>query len=669
MCGIVGFVKWRGASSREALQATAMRMADAIRHRGPDYGSVWCDPDVSVTLAHRRLSILELSPAGHQPMESEDGRFVIVFNGEVYNHLDIRAELAAAGKSPAWRGHSDTETMLAAIVAWGIESALERFVGMFAFAVWDRQQRALYLARDRIGEKPLYYGWLGESFVFASELKALREHPHWTGEVDRGALTLMMRHNYVPAPYSIYRRIHKLLPSSVLTLRYETHEPEITPYWSVQHVIAEACAHPASISPSAAVAQLEDILSRAVAGQMIADVPIGAFLSGGIDSSIVVALMQKQSNRPVRTFSIGFHEAEYNEASHARRVARHLGTDHTEIYATPKEAMDVIPLLPSIYDEPFADSSQLPTYLVAKLARQSVTVALSGDGGDELFSGYDRYSIGDHIWRMQRTVPRVVRRAAVRGIRAISPGNWNMGLRLPLALVPPSLRYKNPGYKLHRLARILEIEKQDEMYLGLVSYWDKPETVVKGGYEPLTAITGPRGACQTNSFVERMMSLDLISYLPDDILVKVDRAAMAVSLETRIPLLDHRVVQFAWSLPQKLKIRNGQSKWILRQIIDKYVPRAIMERPKMGFGVPIDFWLRGPLRDWAEALIRERRLQQEGFFHPGAIRQKWREHLAGTHDWQYLLWGVLMFQAWLENSHDRKSDIVAAERIVIGELS
>jgi asparagine synthase (glutamine-hydrolysing) len=635
-------------------------MSEAVQHRGPDHDSAWCDPAVAVALAHRRLSILDLSPAGHQPMESADGRFVIVYNGEIYNHLDIREQLGQSGKAPAWRGHSDTETMLAAFCAWGVEDSLRRFVGMFAIALWDRQQRSLHLVRDRIGEKPLYYGWLQDTLVFGSELKALREHPQWTGEVDRGALALLMRHNYVPAPYSIYRGIQKLLPGCLLTLKFERHEPEVTPYWSAREVIEQGGARPFTGSPSAAVDRLEEILCQAVAGQMIADVPLGAFLSGGIDSSTVVALMQKQSTLPVRTFSIGFHEAEYNEADHAKAVARHLGTDHTELYVTPREALDVIPLLPSLYDEPFSDSSQIPTYLVAKLARQKVTVALSGDGGDELFGGYDRYHLGERIWRKWRRMPAPVRRAAASGIRALSPVNWTAALRIPLTLMPPRLRFRHPGDKLHRLASILSVNDPTHMYLKLVSHWESPETLVKDGFEPLTAITDPARSCHVDDFVDRMMAIDLLSYLPDDILVKVDRAAMGLSLETRIPFLDHRVVEFAWTLPQRLKIRDRRGKWILRQILNKYVPSKLVERPKMGFGIPIDHWLRGPLRDWAEALLDEGRLHREGFFDAAAVRLKWREHLAGAHNWQYLLWDVLMFQAWFADQSRQQPTVLAA---------
>jgi asparagine synthase (glutamine-hydrolysing) len=530
---------------------------------------------------------------------------------------------------------------------------------MFAFALWDRKERCLYLARDRIGEKPLYYGWLDDTFVFASELKAFRALPQWRGEVDRGALALMMRHNHVPAPYSIYKGVAKIPPGCLLKLKSQRRDLEISSYWSARDTVQNGCARPFSGTPVEAAEQLERLLKQAIAGQMLSDVPLGAFLSGGVDSSTVVALMQAQCSQPVRTFSIGFHEAGYNEAEHAQLVARHLGTDHTELYVTPQEAMDVIPQLPDLYDEPFADSSQIPTYLVAKLARQSVTVALSGDAGDELFGGYDRYFLGNRLWRGRSMVPWLARRATALGIRSISAENWSAALRLPLALMPKTLRYKNAGARLHRLAKILHFDEPAEMYRTMVSHWDAPETLVNGGQEPFTAITDPTRGILVSHVIDQLMALDLISYLPDDILVKVDRAAMGVSLETRIPLLDHRIVEFAWSLPRELKIRKGQSKWILRQVLYKHVPPHLIERPKMGFGVPIDSWLRGPLREWSENLLDERRLEQEGFFNPSVVRQKWREHLSGQREWQYLLWNVLMFQAWLEKERSQQGSSAA----------
>ena len=652
MCGIAGFLNTRAASSAEQLYATAMRMGGALQHRGPDDQGAWCDEGAGIAFAHRRLSILDLSRAGHQPMESADGRFVICFNGEIYNHLSVRAELEQIGRAPGWRGHSDTETMLAAFVAWGPEAALRRFVGMFAFALWDHKLKCLYLSRDRIGEKPLYYGWLGGTFTFGSELKALREHPAWRGEIDRGALSLFMRHNYVPAPYSIYSSIYKLLPGNLLRLDLGAREPEITPYWSARDMIEDAVSNPFDGDAAAAVEYLEDLLRQAIAGQMIADVPVGAFLSGGIDSSTVVALMQAQSSRPIRTFSIGFHEQGYNEAIHAKAVAGHLGTDHTELYVTSQQALDTIPHLPTLYDEPFADSSQIPTFLVAQLARQHVTVALSGDGGDELFAGYDRYIRGDARQRKRNAIPPLLRRSVASAITAVSPARWDTALRGASRALPLLKRYSEPGARLHNLAAFLAQDQPEQFYQRLVSHSDEPDALVIGGYEPLTALTDSGRQCRLHDFIQIMMSLDLMSYLPDDILVKVDRAAMAVGLETRIPMLDHRVIQFAWSVPQDLKLRDGQSKWILRQVLYKHVPRELLERPKMGFGVPIGSWLRGPLRSWAEALLDENLLRRQGLLNAALVQKKWRQFLAGTAETENLLWNVLMFQAWLKATAD-----------------
>jgi asparagine synthase (glutamine-hydrolysing) len=659
MCGIAGFLDWNAGVPDQRLHATARRMGEALEHRGPDDWGTWCDESVAVALAHRRLSILDLSSAGHQPMVSADGRFVISYNGEIYNHLAVRDSLEQAGAAPAWRGHSDTETMLAAFVAWGVEASLPRLVGMFAFAVWDRRERSLYLVRDRIGEKPLYYGWLHSTFAFASELKALRKHPLWNGRIDRDSLSLFMRHNYIPAPYSIYSGIGKLLPGCFLRLEWRGREPLVRPYWSARAAVEAGIEAPFAGDAKAAAAQLDSALREAIAGQMIADVPLGAFLSGGVDSSTVVALMQAQSSRPVRTFSIGFNEPTFNEAEHAKAVARHLGTDHTELYVTPRQALDSIPLLPALYDEPFADSSQLPTFLVARLARQHVTVALSGDGGDELFAGYNRYLFGQALWRRQRRLPSPLRRAISSAITAVPRARWNNVLQLPLRAMPARMQISNPGDKLHKLADIISLADREQVYKRLVSHWDPPNALVLGAREPPTALTDPARRCELDDFVQLMMSLDLVSYLPDDILVKVDRAAMGVSLETRIPMLDHRVVEFAWSLPQEFKLREGQTKWILRQVLYRYVPRELIERPKMGFGIPLDSWLRGPLRSWAESLLEEARLRREGFFDPVLVRTKWQEHLNGGHDWQYLLWDVLVFQAWLEASAVAAADLVA----------
>jgi len=653
MCGFAGLFDSLGRKNEEELLAIAARMAETLRHRGPDDGGVWADVRAGIALGSRRLSIIDLSAEGHQPMSSPDNRYVVAFNGEIYNFGAIRRELQGLGH--VFRGHSDTEVMLAAISQWGLEAALERFNGMFAFALWDKKERLLHLVRDRLGEKPLYYGWVGETFLFGSELKAFRVYPGFNAEIDRDALALYLRHNYIPTPYTIYRRIYKLSPGSMLTLdrSHIGFSPKPITYWCAKRVAEHGVAEPFPGSEQEAVGCFNDLLREAVGLRMEADVALGAFLSGGIDSSTVVALMQSQSDRPVKTFTIGFYEADYNEAKDAKMVARHLGTEHTELYVTPEEAMAVIPRLPTLYDEPFADSSQIPTFLVAKLARRYVTVALSGDGGDELFGGYLRYKTGRELWRKIAWIPVSGRRKLSRVISSMPVRVLNGTLGW---LEPVFTRYGRAGKagdKLHKLSQVLAMEEPEALYRRLVSHWDDPAAVALGAREHPTILTDRRGWANLPDLTQRMMYLDTVTYLPDDILVKVDRASMGVSLEARLPLLDHRVVEFAWRLPVSLKIRSGQSKWLLRQVLYKYVQRRLIERPKMGFGVPIDAWLRGPLREWAEALLDGRRLRGEGFFNPQLIREKWTEHQAGVRNWHYYLWDVLMFQAWLE--HERRN--------------
>jgi len=654
MCGFTGFITSKRPDSAEAVLA---RMAAVIAHRGPDDLGVWWDALAGLGFAHRRLSIVDLSPAGHQPMFSASGRYAIVFNGEIYNHMalrselegmDCRASLAMTETRAGWRGHSDTETLLAGFDAWGIEATVKQCIGMFAFAVWDQQTRTLTLGRDRMGEKPLYYGWQGGGnervFLFGSELKALKAHPAFAADIDRGALCLLLRHNYIPAPYSIYQGIAKLEPGCLLSVSLAQPEPKVWKYWDTVQVARAGVASPFAGTADDAVDALEVLAKDAVRQQMMADVPLGAFLSGGIDSSTVVALMQAQSSRPVKTFTIGFNEEGYNEAVHAKAVAQHLGTEHTELYVTPAQAMDVIPRLPVLYCEPFADSSQIPTFLVSQLAKQHVTVSLSGDAGDELFCGYNRYQLTEKLWRKLARVPAPLRALVAKGITALSPTAWDS----LAGVIPGAGRYAALGDKLHKGAGVLTSATVDELYFGMVSHLRNPADWVISGQEPPTHLTGLRPDLGELGAVERMMALDAISYLPDDILVKVDRAGMGVSLESRVPFLDHRLVEFAWSLPLGYKLRDGQTKWPLRQVLYRHVPRELIDRPKMGFGVPLHDWLRGPLRGWAEELLDEARLRREGYFHPGPIRRLWAEHLSGKRNWMAQLWNVLMFQAWLE---------------------
>lgn len=644
MCGLAGFFTTE-PGLLGSLESIATRMALAVQHRGPDDSGVWADAQVGIALGHRRLSILDLSPAGHQPMVSSCGRYVIAFNGEIYNHLDLRGLLRSTRNDGEWWGHSDTETLLACFEEWGIEKTLESAVGMFAIALWDRETRTLTLARDRMGEKPLYYGWQGNTFLFGSELKALKAHPAFHADIDRGALALLLRHNYVPAPYSIYEGIYKLPAGTWLQLRPGQRDAEPLAYWSLAGVAEHGMAGPFAGSDKDALDALERHLGAAVRSQMVADVPLGALLSGGIDSTAIAALMQANSARPVRTFTIGFDEREYDESTHARAVAAHLGTDHTELRLSGGDALALVPQMPVMYDEPFADSSQLPTHLVMKLARQHVTVALSGDAGDELFGGYNRYVHAPKVWRRLGWMPLHLRRALGAGLTALPSDAINR-------LAGPLTRRAGialPGDKAHKLGlRLRDLRSLDDLCVSLVSEWPQAGNMVVGGHMPPNLLDERARWPKLSDPVARMMALDGLTYLPDDILVKVDRAAMAVSLETRAPFLDRDVVDFAWSLPMHMKIRNGQGKWLLRRLLDRHVPRALVERPKMGFGIPLDAWLRGPLREWAESLLAEERLRREGYLDPVPIRAAWRAHLAGQASYGYRLWSVLMFQAWLE---------------------
>lgn len=651
MCGLTGFIDQNRQTEREVLRSTVRRMADTLRHRGPNDDGDWVDPACGVALGFRRLSIMDLSEHGHQPMHSESGRYVLVFNGELYNFQHLRKQLEARDARP-FRGHSDTEVMLRAVECWGLEEALRQSVGMFAFALWDRTEENLHLGRDRLGEKPLYYGWMGNTFLFGSELKALKAHPAFRAEIDRDALAAFLRYGYLPAPASIYRGISKLPPGMTLTV--QVTEPAgasgPAPYWSAPEIAKVGHHSAAAESDAETIDRLDNLLREAVGQQMVADVPLGAFLSGGIDSSTVVALMQALSPRPVKTFTIGFHEARFNEAEYARQVAHHLGTDHTELYVTPAEAMAVIPRLPALYDEPFADPSQIPTFLVSQLARQQVTVSLSGDGGDELFAGYAWYFRAIRIWNRLRWVPSPVRRVVARALACVSPGGWDRAFDCFRSLVPARLARQATGDRVHKFGELIaKVRGPESVYECLVSAWIDPPLVGTDGAQALGRPGSEHADGMAGDPLPRLMVRDMTRYLPDNILTKVDRASMGVGLESRAPLLDHRVVEFAWRLPRHMKVRHGKGKWALRQVLSRYVPPALVERPKMGFCVPIDSWLRGPLREWAEELLEEGRLRRQGYFDPGTVRQKWQEHTTGCRNWQHHLWSVLMFQGWLES--------------------
>jgi asparagine synthase (glutamine-hydrolysing) len=647
MCGFAGYL---GVVDHGGLLHT---MIDTIQHRGPNDHGVWVDVQAGIALGHRRLAIVDLSAAGHQPMASKSNRYVIAFNGEIYNHLELRRDLEMAsrqdqgGKSISWRGHSDTETLLAGFEAWGIDATLRKTVGMFALSLWDKEEKMLTLARDRMGEKPLYYGFQNNTFLFGSELKALKAHPKFLSEIDRDVLCLYLRHCYIPAPYSIYSGIKKLLPGTYVQVRLgdDANSPSLTPkpYWNMEAAVTRGIDNPFVGSDEQAMNALDGQLKQSIGLQMMADVPLGAFLSGGVDSSVVVAMMQSQSSRPVKTFSIGFNEPGYNEADYAKAVAKHLGTDHTELYLSYDEAMAVIPLLGNMYDEPFADSSQIPTFLVSKMAKQNVTVSLSGDGGDELFCGYNRYALADN-WSKIEKVPLIMRRVASRAINSLQPVAWD-------TIFQQISKFKkmpdNMGNKLEKLEKVMSRETIQEAYYKLVSQIDQPEQIVIGATEPESWLTKIGMNINFNDPRQHMMYMDAMTYLPDDILVKVDRAAMANSLETRVPFLDHRVVEMAWRLPMHMKMRDGKTKWILRKVLYQYVPKELIERPKTGFGIPLGEWLRGPLRDWVESLLDEKRLVREGYFNVHYIRNLWHVHLSGRRNHQSLLWSVLMFQAWL----------------------
>jgi asparagine synthase (glutamine-hydrolysing) len=645
MCGISGFL-YQNSENEQQMAEKLRAMCAQLLHRGPDAEGVWLDGESGIGLGHRRLAVVDLSPAGAQPMRSRTGRYVIAFNGEIYNHLNLRATLGLSN----WRGTSDTETLLACIEAWGITETIKQSIGMFAIAVWDTKTRILSLCRDRIGEKPLYYGQFGAGsqcvFLFGSDLAALRTHPQFEPTISRDALCTFLRYNCIGQEQSIYEGTYKLPPGTILHINAGGPIGEPEAYWSLESVIANGQRAPFEGSANDAVNHLEALMRDAVGQQMISDVPLGAFLSGGIDSSTVVAMMQAQSNRPVKTFSIGFWDKGFDEAHHAKAVAAHLGTDHTELYVSPDEALAIIPNLPKMYSEPFADSSQIPTALVSQMARNDVTVALSGDAGDELFCGYNRYQLTAKLWGRLGRVPQNIRALAARAIIKANPALLDKLLFF--------LPFPQVGDKLHKGAALLENNDINALYSGMISQWPNPENIVIGGNER----TRPTINSSNLNDIEKMMALDTLTYLTDDILTKVDRAAMAFSLETRVPFLDHRIVEFAWTLPLDYKTRNGIGKWPLRQVLSRYVPNNLIERPKMGFGVPIGNWLRGPLREWGEDLLSPSLIKDQGYFNVSEIRKKWDEHQTGKRNWQHQLWCVLMFQAW----HQENSSIVRSFR-------
>jgi asparagine synthase (glutamine-hydrolysing) len=648
VCGIAGLFEPGGATGAEELGRDAAAMADALTHRGPDAHGLWVDPEQGVAFGYRRLAVVDLGPGGAQPMVSSDGRWVLIYNGELYNTGTLRKRLVDHGV--AFRGSSDTEVLLEAIGTWGLLPALESCEGMFAFSLWDRRQRELHLVRDRFGEKPLYYGWVGRRLAFASELKSLYLLADFRAEIDRDAVALYLRHNCIPAPHTIYRGISKLLPGQLVTVDVAARPGGILPtrsYWSAREAIEDARKRPFAGTDDSMVDQFESVLSESVGARMLADVPVGAFLSGGVDSSTVVALMQRHSSKPVRTFTVGFADRAFDESTDAAAVAAHLGTDHTPLQVTDSDAIDIIPDIPNIWDEPFGDVSAIPMHLVSKLARSEVTVALSGDGGDELLAGYNRHAWLEQLWRRTSILPAPVRRFAGSALVRLPPTVIDGGARVAMAL-PPHRQIRNATSKVAKTGKVLAARDPEEAYLALVSYWEGAESMVIGAGPSVSMASRPSDWPTLDGITEQMLWLDLVSYLPDDILTKLDRAAMATSLETRVPFLDRAVFDLAWRLPMRAKLREGTTKWILRQVLYRHVPPELVERPKMGFGFPIGSMLRGPLRGWAEELLGERRLRSQGLLDPEPIRRAWQQHLQGSRDLALELWDVLALQAWLE---------------------
>jgi asparagine synthase (glutamine-hydrolysing) len=640
MCGIAGFFT-RNVNINYNTLLTDMGLS--LIKRGPDDFGIWFDSNKGIGLSHRRLSILDLTPTGRQPMISKNNRFALIFNGEIYNHNEIRLKLFNDFNFNDWQGSSDTETLLISLEFYGINQTISLLIGMFAIAIWDNLNNNLYLCRDRLGEKPLYYGWQNDSFIFASELKAFKKHPDFKNKIDKKALSLFFKFNYVPAPFSIYEDVNKLNPGSILKLDTNTNHSEIEYYWNFESIINKNNNEfkPSKFDYSI---ELRDLLIKSVKSQMQSDVPLGAFLSGGIDSSLIVALMQSISNVPIKTFTIGYDDLNYNEANHAKNIANYLKTEHTELILKPEEAISIIPKLAKIYDEPFADSSQIPTYFVCNLAKNNVTVALSGDGGDELFAGYNRYFLTNRMWPKLKLIPLQLRKILSKFLISISPQKWNYLHKNLSFILPKNLqRINNFGDKVLKIANVLSCSTQFELYDKFISHWTLEDNLVIG----VTEIDYNKFN-QFNQLgdIEKMMAIDTLTYLPDDILVKVDRAAMSNSLETRVPFLDYRIVEYAWTIPLKNKLNNNYSKSIVRDILYSYVPKELIERPKMGFGVPIDNWLRGPLKNWAEELLNEHEIKNDGLLNYDIIKRKWDEHISGKRNWQYHIWDVLMFQSW-----------------------
>lgn len=651
MCGLAGFFEGGSFSSPTNIESCLKAMTDSIAHRGPDSDGYWYDADKKIALGHRRLAILDLSDAGHQPMRSDNGRYIVAFNGEIYNHLEIRSEIEELDSKVTWKGHSDTETLLKAIQVFGWDAALSKLIGMFAIALWDNTEKQLLIARDRFGEKPLYYGWQNDTFLFGSELKAITKHPAFEKIIEKEAVAILLKHGYIATPYSIWKDIYKLPAAHYLKIDKSSSEPELVCYWSFKDIVEQAQQNRLEVSNHQTLEELEMLLTKSIERQMISDVPLGALLSGGIDSSLVVALMQKVSSIPVKTFSIGFDDPKFDESKHAEAVANHLGTEHTTLIMTPNDMLELVPEISKIYDEPFADSSQLPTTIVSRLAKEHVTVALSGDAGDEIFGGYNRYFLAPKVWNIYRMFPSPAKKLMLKSAFILKPNQWdaifgNVFKKGGIAFF---------GDKLYKLAQRLEgVNSFDDLYLSLVTEKHHLSKILKfqRTKQPLYMLNDKDQWPSLDNNIERMMALDTLTYLTDDILVKVDRASMSSSLELRAPFLGHNIVEYAWRLPLNKKVRNGKGKWVLRDILDKYVPKSIIDRPKQGFGIPLDDWLRGPLCQWAETLLFSPHLQEHNIFDVDELRSYWKEHLDGRRQLGSSLWSILMFQAWYqENFH------------------